>query len=66
VIQEAGLGRGTLYRRFPTRATLALAVLEHQLDGLLETALEMKEYPQLLPQFLARRSTPPRPAVGTA
>lgn len=57
VVQEAGLGRGTLYRHFPTRATLALAVLEHELDGLLDAALAMKEDPQLLPYFLARRST---------
>lgn len=34
VARRAGVGVGTLYRHFPTKAALALAVLERQIDGI--------------------------------
>lgn len=34
IAAEAGLGMGTVYRHFPTRADLVVAVFRHQLDGL--------------------------------
>ncbi|MCL8023860.1 TetR/AcrR family transcriptional regulator [Nocardioides bruguierae] len=40
VARRAGVGVGTLYRRFPTRADLVLAVAGERLVGLLATAEE--------------------------
>ncbi|MGY4979322.1 TetR/AcrR family transcriptional regulator [Streptomyces sp. 900105755] len=34
IAAEAGLGMGTLYRHFPTRADLVVAVFKHQVDAL--------------------------------
>lgn len=34
IAAEAGVGMGTLYRHFPTRADLVVAVFRHQLDSL--------------------------------
>jgi AcrR family transcriptional regulator len=34
IAAEAGVGMGTIYRHFPTRADLVIAVFRHQLDGL--------------------------------
>jgi AcrR family transcriptional regulator len=34
IAREAGTGTGTIYRHFPTRADLVVAVFEHQLDAL--------------------------------
>jgi AcrR family transcriptional regulator len=34
IAAEAGLGMGTIYRHFPTRADLVVAVFRHQLDAL--------------------------------
>lgn len=34
IAAAAGLGMGTVYRHFPTRADLVVAVFRHQLDGL--------------------------------
>jgi AcrR family transcriptional regulator len=34
IAAEAGVGMGTIYRHFPTRADLVVAVFRHQLDGL--------------------------------
>ena len=34
IAREAGVGTGTIYRHFPTRADLVVAVFEHQVDVL--------------------------------
>jgi AcrR family transcriptional regulator len=34
IAAEAGVGMGTIYRHFPTRADLVVAVFRHQLDAL--------------------------------
>ncbi|SKQ79743.1 TetR family transcriptional regulator [Mycobacteroides abscessus subsp. massiliense] len=36
IAAEAGVGMGTIYRHFPTRADLVVAVFRHQLDALAE------------------------------
>ncbi|MDF2824274.1 MAG: Regulatory protein TetR [Mycobacterium sp.] len=36
IATEAGVGMGTIYRHFPTRADLVVAVFRHQLDALAE------------------------------
>jgi AcrR family transcriptional regulator len=38
IAAEAGVGMGTIYRHFPTRADLVLAVFRHQLDALATAA----------------------------
>ncbi|MFD7919861.1 TetR/AcrR family transcriptional regulator [Streptomyces sp. NPDC059740] len=38
IAAESGLGMGTIYRHFPTRADLVVAVFRHQLDALAATA----------------------------
>ena len=38
VADQAGVGVGTLYRRFPTRADLIVAVLRHEVDECAEAA----------------------------
>lgn len=35
VVSESGLGRGTLYRHFPDRRALLVALMEHELEGLI-------------------------------
>jgi AcrR family transcriptional regulator len=37
IAAEAGVGMGTIYRHFPTRADLVVAVFRHQLDALAAT-----------------------------
>ncbi|EXG82815.1 TetR/AcrR family transcriptional regulator [Cryptosporangium arvum] len=37
IAQRAGVGAGTLYRNFPTREALVLAVYQHELERILET-----------------------------
>jgi AcrR family transcriptional regulator len=37
----AGVGVGTLYRHFPRRSDLILAVLQHEIDQCIETAAEL-------------------------
>lgn len=37
IAQRAGVGAGTLYRNFPTREDLVLAVYRHQVDGLIDS-----------------------------
>ncbi len=39
IAAEAGLGMGTIYRHFPTRADLVVAVFRHQLDALAATTI---------------------------
>ena len=34
IAREAGVGTGTIYRHFPTRADLVVAVFQHQVDSL--------------------------------
>lgn len=36
IAREAGVGTGTIYRHFPTRADLVVAVFKHQVDSLAE------------------------------
>jgi AcrR family transcriptional regulator len=38
IAAEAGVGMGTIYRHFPTRADLVVAVFRHQLDALATAA----------------------------
>jgi AcrR family transcriptional regulator len=40
IAAEAGVGMGTIYRHFPTRADLVVAVFRHQLDALAAPATE--------------------------
>jgi AcrR family transcriptional regulator len=39
IAAEAGVGMGTIYRHFPTRADLVVAVFRHQLDALAATTM---------------------------
>jgi AcrR family transcriptional regulator len=41
IAQQAGVGPGTLYRHFPTREALVLAVYRQEVDDLLATAPEL-------------------------
>ncbi|WP_020659294.1 TetR/AcrR family transcriptional regulator [Amycolatopsis benzoatilytica] len=46
IAAEAGVGMGTIYRHFPTRADLVVAVFRHQLDALANrTAIPAAETP---------------------
>jgi len=40
IAAEAGVGTATIYRHFPTRADLIIAVYRHQVEGLAELAAE--------------------------
>jgi AcrR family transcriptional regulator len=48
IAAKAGVGMGTIYRHFPTRADLIIAVYRHQVDACAEAG----------PALLARSSTP--------
>lgn len=48
IAAEAGVGTATIYRHFPKRADLIIAVYRHQVDGLAEAG----------PRLLATSSTP--------
>lgn len=41
IANEAGVGMGTVYRHFPTRADLVVAVFRHQLDALAATGSDI-------------------------
>jgi AcrR family transcriptional regulator len=41
IAAEAGVGTATIYRHFPTRADLIIAVYEHQVEGLAEAGPEL-------------------------
>jgi len=43
IAAEAGVGIGTIYRHFPTRADLVVAVFRHQVDALAAPAAEADE-----------------------
>jgi AcrR family transcriptional regulator len=45
IAAEAGVGMGTIYRHFPTRADLVVAVFRHQLDALAATTPAAGETP---------------------
>ncbi|HEY1670672.1 MAG TPA: helix-turn-helix domain-containing protein, partial [Trebonia sp.] len=48
IAAEAGVGMGTIYRHFPTRADLVIAVYRHQVEACAEAG----------PALLASSSTP--------
>ncbi|MGC5165491.1 TetR/AcrR family transcriptional regulator [Luteimicrobium sp. DT211] len=48
IAAEAGVGTATIYRHFPTRADLIIAVYEHQVEGLAEAG----------PRLLATHDSP--------
>jgi len=41
IAQRAGVGPGTLYRNFPTREALVLAIYQHEIDRLVESVSEL-------------------------
>jgi AcrR family transcriptional regulator len=43
IAAKAGVGTATIYRHFPTRADLIIAVYRHQVDGLAEAGPELLE-----------------------
>jgi AcrR family transcriptional regulator len=45
IAAEAGVGMGTIYRHFPTRADLVVAVFRHQLDALVAVTPAAGETP---------------------
>src|SRR6478609_4970304 len=45
VAQQAGVGRGTLYRHFPTRDHLFVAILQERVDFLDAKAIELLDAP---------------------
>jgi AcrR family transcriptional regulator len=45
IAAEAGVGMGTIYRHFPTRADLVVAVFRHQLDALAAASSPAGETP---------------------
>src|SRR5260370_6823767 len=59
VAREAGVGRGTLYRHFPTRDHLFVAILQERVDFLAAKARELLDpsdawqaLPDCLPLFI--------------
>lgn len=54
IANEAGVGMGTVYRHFPTRANLVVAVFRHQLDALAATGSDTAAVGQ--PPYVALRS----------
>lgn len=55
VLEEASLGRGTLYRHFPDREALCIAVLEHELGEFAQFVAERTGDPGLFREFLRRQ-----------
>src|SRR4051812_20614512 len=53
IAAEAGVGMGTIYRHFPTRADLVVAVFRHQLDALAGPAVGETPY-EALRSWVAR------------
>ncbi len=45
VAHKAGVGQGTLYRHFPTREHLLVAILQDRVDHLNEKATELRDAP---------------------
>lgn len=51
---RAGVGVGTVYRHFPTRADLVVAVYRHQVDECTALAVELREQPVPAAEALSR------------
>jgi AcrR family transcriptional regulator len=54
IAAEAGVGMGTIYRHFPTRADLVVAVFRHQLDALTTPAAVGETPYEALRSWVAR------------
>ncbi|GGB42738.1 MULTISPECIES: TetR/AcrR family transcriptional regulator [Sphingomonas] len=52
IAQRAGVGRGTLYRNFPDRDAMIVAVLESRLDELRAVVSELADEPRLFEEFI--------------
>ena len=63
VAREAGVGRGTLYRHFPTRDHLFVAILQERVDFLDARARELLDAPNAW-QALSEKL--PRPREGAS
>jgi AcrR family transcriptional regulator len=55
VLDETGLGRGTLYRHFRDRSGLIVAVMEHRHNQLAEFVDEHIDSPDLFTEFVRRQ-----------
>lgn len=64
VLEETGLGRGTLYRHFRNRSALVAAVFRHQLDRLAEFVTEHRRAPALLHHLLTQHAASSQGVVG--
>jgi AcrR family transcriptional regulator len=64
VLNEAGLGRGTLYRHFPTREALIVAVLTSELDRMAAFVDERRNSRMLLREFLEQNTAVANMAVS--
>jgi len=53
VARAAGVGKGTLYRRFPTREHLFAAILQDRVDELSESAQRALDAPDVWPALTA-------------
>lgn len=53
IAAEAGVGMGTVYRHFPTRPDLVVAVFRHQVDGLAAATLATEDPEQALRAWVA-------------
>jgi AcrR family transcriptional regulator len=54
ITDAAGLGVGTLYRHFPRRADLIVAVLHHEIDACAAAAVALRNQPDALRQWVLR------------
>ena len=54
VAKEAGVGRGTMYRHFPSREHMLAAILRDKADVLDQKARELYETPDRLAEWLRR------------
>jgi AcrR family transcriptional regulator len=52
ITDRAGVGVGTLYRHFPRRSDLIVAVLEHEIDECIAAAHELRSAPDPWPALL--------------
>lgn len=54
IAEQAGVGRATLYRNFPDRSALALAVFVEQIDDLHQRTQARLDDPEVFPWFLGQ------------
>lgn len=54
IAAEAGVGMGTVYRHFPTRPDLVVAVFRHQVDGLAAETVTSEDPEAALRSWVAR------------